>query len=394
MRGRHEIPAFHPLHGDDQCRGAADAEARHDVARAALASRRQSARSSCCRSSSALGLLRAAARSSSRWPRTSTCCPRSSCPSPIRSSASPMSRSRCSPISSSARTSMRWRIAGIAFICVGTVLIAQSGRGHDGRGRRRHRHPQFIRARSFNETCDFRRRRLRRPPSCAQAAGRRRRGRRRRHRQERPAALSRRSRFVSCDVTDPASVDGGRHPGRRHGLQPVGQDAVADPGARQAPRFLLAGQLSTAPRTSCSAMDKAGASRLVHFTTDMIYGHTVTQPMTEEHPVAPLGEYGWSKLKTEELAAEWRKRGMQHLAVPPAPDHRSRPARHPGEAVQADRLEPAGADDRLGQEPLPVHLGVRLRRSGARRPSRPACRTRPTISARSTRRRSGSCSAT
>ena len=32
--------------------------------------------------------------------------------------------------------------------------------------------------------------------------------------------------------------------------------------------------------------------------------------MTEEHPVAPLGEYGMSKLKTEELAAEWRKRGM------------------------------------------------------------------------------------
>ena len=24
-----------------------------------------------------------------------------------------------------------WRIAGIAFICVGTVLIAQSGRGHE-----------------------------------------------------------------------------------------------------------------------------------------------------------------------------------------------------------------------------------------------------------------------
>ena len=114
-------------------------------------------------------------------------------------------------------------------------------------------------------------------------------------------------------------------------------------------------------------MDKAGAPRLVHFTTDMIYGHTVTHPMTEDHPVAPLGEYGWSKQKTEELAAEWRKRGMQHLAVPPAADHRAGPSRHPGKAVQADRLEPAGADDRLGQEPLPVHLGVRLRRSGARR---------------------------
>jgi dTDP-glucose 4,6-dehydratase len=58
------------------------------------------------------------------------------------------------------------------------------------------------------------------------------------------------------------------------------------------------------------AMDKAGASELVHFTTDMIYGHTVTYPMTEEHPVSPLGEYGLSKWKTEELAADWRKRGM------------------------------------------------------------------------------------
>jgi len=59
------------------------------------------------------------------------------------------------------------------------------------------------------------------------------------------------------------------------------------------------------------AMDKAGAGKLVHYTTDMIYGHTVTYPMTEDHPVSPLGEYGWSKQKTEELAADWRKRGMR-----------------------------------------------------------------------------------
>ncbi|MCQ0988396.1 NAD-dependent epimerase/dehydratase family protein [Jiella marina] len=58
------------------------------------------------------------------------------------------------------------------------------------------------------------------------------------------------------------------------------------------------------------AMDKAAAPNLVHFTTDMIYGHTVTYPMTEEHPVSPLGEYGQSKLDTEVLAAEWRKKGM------------------------------------------------------------------------------------
>ena len=59
------------------------------------------------------------------------------------------------------------------------------------------------------------------------------------------------------------------------------------------------------------AMDRAGGEKLVHFTTDMIYGHTVTHPMTEDHPVAPLGEYGLSKWKTEELAAGWRERGMR-----------------------------------------------------------------------------------
>jgi dTDP-glucose 4,6-dehydratase len=58
------------------------------------------------------------------------------------------------------------------------------------------------------------------------------------------------------------------------------------------------------------AMDKAGAAKLVHFTTDMIYGHTVTYPMTEEHPVSPLGEYGMSKWETEQLAWNWREKGM------------------------------------------------------------------------------------
>ena len=58
------------------------------------------------------------------------------------------------------------------------------------------------------------------------------------------------------------------------------------------------------------AMDKAGAKNLVHFTTDMIYGHTVMTPMTEDHPVAPLGEYGMSKWETELLAHKWRDKGM------------------------------------------------------------------------------------
>jgi dTDP-glucose 4,6-dehydratase len=58
-------------------------------------------------------------------------------------------------------------------------------------------------------------------------------------------------------------------------------------------------------------MERAGASRLVQFTTDMVYGHSVTVPQTEEHPRAPLGEYGLSKLKVEELATKWQNKGFR-----------------------------------------------------------------------------------
>lgn len=57
-------------------------------------------------------------------------------------------------------------------------------------------------------------------------------------------------------------------------------------------------------------MDKAGARRLVHFTTDMVYGHTHEVPTREDAPVHPLGEYGLSKLATERLTDEWRARGF------------------------------------------------------------------------------------
>ncbi|MGL5362610.1 MAG: NAD-dependent epimerase/dehydratase family protein [Bosea sp. (in: a-proteobacteria)] len=57
-------------------------------------------------------------------------------------------------------------------------------------------------------------------------------------------------------------------------------------------------------------MEAKGASKLVQFTTDMIYGHSVTVPQTEDHPAKPLGEYGESKLAVERLCETWRERGM------------------------------------------------------------------------------------
>ncbi|TGS16955.1 NAD(P)-dependent oxidoreductase [Mesorhizobium sp. M2E.F.Ca.ET.209.01.1.1] len=116
-------------------------------------------------------------------------------------------------------------------------------------------------------------------------------------------------RFITCDVTDPVSV-------AAVGLR--ADDMVYNLSAKMLSPIQVRAKRHDfffpvnfhGTENIIQAMDKAGASKLVHYTTDMIYGHTVVLPMTEDHPVAPLGEYGLSKLKTEELAAEWRKRGM------------------------------------------------------------------------------------
>jgi dTDP-glucose 4,6-dehydratase len=117
------------------------------------------------------------------------------------------------------------------------------------------------------------------------------------------------ARFITCDVTDPASV-------AAVGLK--ADDMVYNLSAKMLSPIQVRAKRHDfffpvnfhGTEHIMQAMDKAGASKLVHYTTDMIYGHTVVLPMTEDHPVSPLGEYGLSKLKTEELAAEWRKRGM------------------------------------------------------------------------------------
>lgn len=117
------------------------------------------------------------------------------------------------------------------------------------------------------------------------------------------------ARFVHTDVTDPASV---------FNVGIKADDMVYNLSAKMLSPIQVRARRHDffwpvnyhGTENIMLAMGQANASRLVHFTTDMIYGHTVAHPMTEEHPVAPLGEYGLSKLKTEELAAEWRTRGM------------------------------------------------------------------------------------
>jgi dTDP-glucose 4,6-dehydratase len=117
------------------------------------------------------------------------------------------------------------------------------------------------------------------------------------------------ARFVACDVTDPQSVTavGIRSDDMVYNLSAK----MLSPIQVRAKRHEFFWPVNyNGTENIIHAMARADAPRLVHYTTDMIYGHTVFQPMTEDHPVAPLGEYGLSKLKTEELAADWRTRGM------------------------------------------------------------------------------------
>ena len=49
---------------------------------------------------------------------------------------------------------------------------------------------------------------------------------------------------------------------------------------------------------------------LVYYTTDMVYGRTLTNPRPESHPRAPLGPYGEAKYQTELLCESYREKGM------------------------------------------------------------------------------------
>jgi dTDP-glucose 4,6-dehydratase len=125
-----------------------------------------------------------------------------------------------------------------------------------------------------------------------------------------PYAHYARAEFLPCDITDPASLD-------KLPLEPG--DAVYNLSAK-----MLSPLQPRAKRHDfffpvnfhgvehlLKRMEKAGARDLVQFTTDMVYGHSVSVPQFEDHPKKPLGEYGLSKLRVEEIAEDWREKGFR-----------------------------------------------------------------------------------
>ncbi|OED43401.1 NAD-dependent dehydratase [Chromatiales bacterium (ex Bugula neritina AB1)] len=55
---------------------------------------------------------------------------------------------------------------------------------------------------------------------------------------------------------------------------------------------------------------KTGCRKVIYYTTDMVYGHTVENPRPESHPRVPLGPYGNAKYQSELLCEKYRERGF------------------------------------------------------------------------------------
>jgi len=55
---------------------------------------------------------------------------------------------------------------------------------------------------------------------------------------------------------------------------------------------------------------QTGCRKVIYYTTDMVYGHTVENPRPESHARVPLGPYGDAKYQSELLCEQYRERGF------------------------------------------------------------------------------------
>jgi len=121
---------------------------------------------------------------------------------------------------------------------------------------------------------------------------------------------------VACDVTNSASV----------AAVPIGPDDMVynlsammlSPIQKRIDRYPFFYPVNTFGAANIMAHTAAsGASKMVQYTTDMVYGRTVKTPQDESHPISPLGHYGGSKAETERMAEGWRARGMDITIIRP-----------------------------------------------------------------------------
>ena len=96
-----------------------------------------------------------------------------------------------------------------------------------------------------------------------------------------------------ADVFDAYEIDAVIH---FAGLISVG-DSVTDPSAYY--RNNVTGSLNL-----LDAMQAAGVNKLVFSSTAAVFGNPLTDKLTEDHPLAPINPYGWSKRMVEQVLAD------------------------------------------------------------------------------------------
>jgi dTDP-glucose 4,6-dehydratase len=117
------------------------------------------------------------------------------------------------------------------------------------------------------------------------------------------------ARYVRLDITDPSTFAA---------LPIAPDDVVYNTAARMLSPIMVRAERRDffwpvnydGVENILAHMEANGCRRLVHFTTDMVYGHVTKAPQAEDAPTVPLGEYGLSKLETEKLCRRYRDRGM------------------------------------------------------------------------------------
>jgi dTDP-glucose 4,6-dehydratase len=125
-----------------------------------------------------------------------------------------------------------------------------------------------------------------------------------------PVEMERDVSFVMVDIADPVAVT----------RIPIAADDVIYNLAAQRPGAPVARRRRHEHYWSANyygtfhileAMLMAGASRLVQFSSDLVYGRTDGAVQTETISATPLGEYAWSKLAAEGLVEPYRDLGMR-----------------------------------------------------------------------------------
>ncbi|MGB7432987.1 MAG: NAD(P)-dependent oxidoreductase [Ahrensia sp.] len=122
--------------------------------------------------------------------------------------------------------------------------------------------------------------------------------------------------YVKCDVTNSASV-------AAVDIQP--EDMVYNlsammlsPIQKRMDRYPFFYPVNTFGAANIMAhAARSGATKMVQYTTDMVYGKTVKTPQDESHPINPIGHYGGSKAEAEKIVDAWRARGMDITIVRP-----------------------------------------------------------------------------